>query len=347
MEMTAPSPFSKKLPNFQQSWDSTSLGWFKDCPRLYQHHMLQQWTPRTRGIHLYFGGLYASGVERYAHHRAAGHDHNTATRMMVRWVMENSGEYVVRTLSGDFPAVKKDGKWWLLDDPHQWIAEEAITTIEFTPWESNDPYKNRYTLIRSLIWNVDDRDHSPFKTMVLSSGKPAVELSFNFHVFDVAGHAISLSGHMDEIVEVNGAIFVKDDKTTKSPLTPRYFDQYSPNNQMSLYTVAGRVIFGPKVQGVFVRAAQILVEGTRFANKLVPRPTAVTDEWLNDTRQWIELAHHYAEKNYWPKNDKSCDKFGGCPFRKVCSVSPSHREAWLREDFVKREWNPLESRGDI
>jgi hypothetical protein len=113
---------------------------------------------------------------------------------------------------------------------------------------------------------------------------------------------------------------------------------------MSLYSVAGKVILDRPVAGVLVRAAQIGVNFARFATAQVTRPPAILAEWMRDTEHWINLAHHFAESNHWPRNDKHCTL---CEFRKVCAVSPSHRTAWLKEDFVKREWNPLQTRGDI
>ena len=112
----APSPFSKNIPNFQTSWDSTSLGWFKVCPTLYKYQMIDGWSPRTKGIHLYFGQMYASGLERYSHHRASGMSHEDATLAMVKWALEATGE---RDSEGNF-----------------------------LPWTSDDPFKNRYTLHR-------------------------------------------------------------------------------------------------------------------------------------------------------------------------------------------------------
>lgn len=309
------SPFSSTLPKWQTAWDSTSLGWLKKCPRLYQYKKLENWSERSKGIHLVFGGWYASGVERYAHHRASGASHDAATIDMVRWVMENSGTR------------SEDGIW--------------------TPWESSDPIKNRYTLIRSLVWNVEDRAESRFTTLILANGRPAVELSFNFEAFSIEGETISLAGHMDEVVELDGALWVKDDKTTKGALTDQYFKNWTPNNQMSLYTLAGGVILSRPIQGVLIRAAQIGVNFTRFATRQAPRPKAVIDEWLENTKRWVKLAHTYATEDFWPMNDTACSDYGGCPFQKVCSVSPSHRQAWLQEDFEKRDWNPLISRGDI
>lgn len=315
-----PSPFSRALPRFQNSWDSTSLGWFKRCPRYYQYSMLEGWSARNKSIHLTFGGLYASGVERYAHARASGSSHSAAQLIMTRWVLENSGDRDAET-----------GEW-----------------IAWSPGDHPDAnIKNRYTLLRSLIWNTEDRQDSPYKTVILANGRPAVELSFNFKVFDVAGEAISLSGHMDEVCEANGEAYIKDDKTTKAPLDAYFARSWTPNNQMTLYTLAGKVILGRPVKGVLVRAAQIGVNFTRFRTMQVPRPQSVLDEWLDHTRRWVALAHTYATDDHWPMNDTACTMYGGCVFQKVCSVSPTHRRAWLEEDFERRHWNPLQSRGDV
>jgi len=317
----APSPFSSTLPLFQTVYDSTSLGWLKTCPRYYEYQMLHQYSPIGKSVHLIFGQLYASGVEFYAKKRAEGLEHTRASIEMVRFVLSLAGER-----SGDGT--------WLPWDP---------------PKDSKDAnLKNRYTLIRSLVWNVEDRLGSPYSTLILSNGKPAVELSFNFHAFNIEGEEISLAGHLDEVVEERGTsrIMIKDDKTTKGPLNAQYFQQYSPNNQMSLYTIAGKVLLGRPVSGVLIRAAQIGVNFTRFATFPVARPSGVLEEWLEDAKFWIRQAHFFARAGYWPTNDTACNKYGGCPFVKVCSVSPSHRSAWLTQDFTKHEWNPLQSRGE-
>lgn len=319
----SPSPFSPTLPTFQTSWDSTSLGWMKTCPRSYQYQMLEAWEPKSRGVHLVFGGLYAAALERYSHARAAGLSHDESSVKMIRWALENSGER------------DGDGVW----------TAWAPTLPDGTPHPDSN-IKNRFTLIRSLVWNVEERLTSPFTTLILANGKPAVELSFNFAAFEIEGEVISLSGHMDEVVEADGRAFGRDDKTTGHSLGAAYFQRYTPDNQMSLYSVAGKVILNRPFAGMLVKAAQIGVNFTRFQTAQVTRPEAVLTEWLKDTELWIGQARRYAEANQWPMNDKSCFL---CAFKRICSVSPSHREAHLREDFVRRAvpWNPLASRGDI
>lgn len=354
----SPSPFSVNLPSFQTAWDSTSLGWLKTCPRYYQYQMLQGWSPRSKGIHLVFGGLYASGVEMYAHSRASGASHTEAQLAMVRWVLEASGRWVYHSPQGqeiEFrPTFIIGGKrCWEAVNAAGDFSELTEKDLEFIPWSPGDHkdanIKNRYTLLRSLVWNTEDRQDSPYKTVILANGKPAVELSFNFKIFDIGSESISLSGHLDSLVTNthDGSLWVVDDKTTKGPLSAGYFQQYSPSNQMSLYSVAGKIILDQPVRGVLVRAAQIGVGFTRFATAQVPRPTAVLLEWIDETKWWIEQAHAMALANYWPQNDRSCGQYGGCPFQRVCSVSPTHRQAWLEEDFTRHYWNPLEARGDV
>jgi len=328
------SPFSPTLPTWQTVWDSTSLGWYKMCPRLYKYQMIDGWEPRHRGLHLMFGGLYAAALERYAHAKASGSSHDAATLRMVRWALENSG---TRHHDPDCPASAP---------PYDGTCTCGMNV--FVPW--SDPEhpdsntKNRYTLIRSLVWNAEERLGSPFTTLILANGRPAVELSFKFEMYDIGGETVALSGHMDEVVEAEGDLWVRDDKTTKNVLNAAYFQQYTPNNQMSLYSVAGKVILSRPVRGVLVKAAQIGVNFTRFRTGQVPRPQAVLDEWLRDTEFYIRQARANAEANHWPLNDKSCFL---CSFKKICAVSPSHREAHLREDYVKRQWNPNQARGDI
>jgi hypothetical protein len=223
-------------------------------------------------------------------------------------------------------------------------GEREPDTNVWHPWESGDPIKNRVTLIRSLVWNVDENKDSAFQTVTLPSGKAAVELSFNFPAFEIDGMTVSLSGHLDSLVTDGTRTWVRDDKTTKGALNANYFNQWTPSNQMSLYTIAGEVILSAPVSGVLVRAAQIGVNFTRFSTQQCPRPSAIRAEWLRDTEYHIRTAYRMALDGHWPANDTACARFGGCPFRAVCSVSPSHRDEWLRNDFTRREWNPLVSR---
>jgi hypothetical protein len=306
------SPF---LPgtSIQYAWDSTSLGWLKECPRKYQYSMIDQWRTKSDSIHLDFGRWYHAGLELYDKDRAEGLDHEAALDHVVAEAL-------------------------------------AWTWIDGKPYESDHPNKTRETLIRSLIWYVDHFKDDPAATVILANGKPAVELSFKMELdwgpdengqLQTKDQPYLLCGHLDRVVNFSGGTYVMDRKTSSTTISPNYFDQYDPDNQMSLYTLAAKVIYQTPVKGVIIDAVQIAVGFSRFSRGFTYRTDAQIEEWLADCRSWFALAEHYATEGYWPMNDKSCHKYGGCPFRKVCSKSPEIRHKFLESDFTKKQWNPL------
>lgn len=141
---------------------------------------------------------------------------------------------------------------------------------------------------------------------------------------------------------------VTHNTTTTTP-GQYYFAQYEPNNQMSLYTLAGGVVLATPIKGVIIRAAQILLDSpNRFISGFTYRTPDQTNEWLLDLRLHLNNAEACAEADYWPMNDTACDKFGGCKFRGICSKDPAVRDKFLAADFTKQSeeerWNPLRSR---
>lgn len=316
--MFDPSPwnsaFSPTIPGLQIAWDSTSLGTLKECPRKYQFTMLQAYTPRGSNMHLVFGQVYHSALEVYDHFRSQGASHDSATREAVRRALRDT-----------------------------WDPETQ------TPWDSGDSYKNRRTLVRTIVWYLEQFSEDPAETVQLANGKPAVELSFRFEISHHAqdGTPFMLSGHMDRLVHFGHKVYVLDRKTTKSALSPQYFSQWTPNNQFSLYALAARVIYQTPAEGLIVDAAQIAVGFSRFQRGIIPRNESQLSDWYNDTVYWLTLAERFAQDQYWPANDKSCSNYGGCPFRSVCAKGPEVRDLWLEADFTKRVWDPLVVRGDI
>lgn len=315
------------------AWDSTSIGYFKTCPRLYQLVMLDGWAPLSDSIHLIFGSEYHSALERYDHSRALGTPHETALRDTVTEILRRTSD-------------------WVLD-----LESKA------------GRYKNRETLIGLVVDYLDNFVDDPCETYIKSDGSPAVELSFRFeldwgperiketHFTGDIHKAIEtehpqpylLCGHLDRVVSFNDSLFVMDHKTTTSAPGDYYFNQFEPNNQMSLYTLAGQMVLHSPIRGVIIRAAQImLTQPHRFVSGFTYRTPDQIDEWLLDLRLHLNHAEACAEADYWPMNDTACDKFGGCKFRGVCSKDPAVRDKFLRADFVQLEekdrWNPLRSR---
>ncbi len=206
---------------------------------------------------------------------------------------------------------------------------------------------------------LDEFRDDPCKTLILEGGKPAVELSFKFQLdwgpcektdpMLAAGQMYLLCGHLDRVVTFADSIFVVDHKTTTTTPTDYYFAQFSPNNQMTLYTFAGKVILDTVVSGVIVEAAQVTNEKPmKFERRPTYRSDEMIDEWLDDLEYHLANAEAFAEANYWPMNDTACGMYGGCRFREVCSRPAAVRERFLKSDFIQlpenERWNPLQPR---
>jgi hypothetical protein len=226
-----------------------------------------------------------------------------------------------------------------------------LTTVRFAHSESQilrfseDTARTPLTLVRAVVWFLEDNRHSPIHPVILKSGNKAVELDWELVLPMVSpdGENYTLRGHIDQVVELpNGEGYAIDEyKTTKMSLSGGYFAQWKPNNQTAAYNLAGRALFfdapqneltGPKI---LIRACQTLVNGTRFSIHSVEYSKAQIEEFIQDTLYWISKAEEYAEMEYWPMNRTACDSKGGCWFRDVCARDPSVREVVLRDQFKK------------
>ena len=316
--------------SIQYAWDSTSLGYLKTCPRMYQYIMIEGWGSRDESIHLRFGIEYHTALQDYAVARARGTTH------------EDALHETVRLLHGRV---------------FDWLPDRNTRAGK---------YKNRESIVGLVIDYLDHFVDDPAETFILDDGRPAVELSFRFELdWGPIGYQQSLeegklktefnkqsyllSGHLDRVVNFADSLYVMDRKTSLSTLSSYYFNQWSPSNQMTLYTLAGKIMLNSPIKGVIIDAAQVLLEKPNsFQRGFTYRTDDQLDEWLVDLRYWLHSAETYATNSYWPQNDTSCDKFGGCKFREVCSRSPQVREQYLKATFDKLEpderWNPLRSR---
>lgn len=306
--------FSPTVPGLQIAWDSTSLGLIKTCPRKYYYEMIEGWRSRGTILPLVFGIHYHKALESYDVAKAEGKSHEAALAIATRCALQ--------------------------------IQEDTAEDISYMPRNSGDTTRNRENLVRNVIWYLEHFKDDAAKTLILKDGTPAVELTFKMEVpFESPdGTPFLLCGHMDRVVDWGGDIYVMDHKTTGGAISDHYWKGYSPNNQVSLYTLAASVVLGDSAKGVIISACQLGVNFTRFARRQINRTQGQTKEWLRETELWIRNAEQYATQGYWPMNETSCMNYGGCSFQKICSADPSMRETFLKSDFVKRVWDPMQAR---
>lgn len=290
----------------QWAWDATSITAAMTCPRKYYYSMILGIQPAELSVHLRFGQLYASALEHFYKHRAEGKTIDEALFLVVKEAMLET---------------------WTDSSPEKFL----------------DPAKNRFGLIRSIIWYVDQfGEESPegVQTYHLADGRPAVEISFSMELSE----DIILCGRLDRIVTYAGQRYVMDQKTTGSTIAPYFFDRFKLDNQMSLYTLAGQIILSSPVKGVLIDGAQIAVGFTRFERGFTYRTQEQLDEWLQVATEIIHRTRSYTALRTFPMNLTACTNYGGCPFAKICSASPSHREEIIWTEFKPKVWDPIQRR---
>lgn len=303
--------FSTTVDKLQLAWDQTCIGLLKECPRKYEYTVIYGYGIGDDNPHLVFGSVYHAALERYDHARAEGLDHDPACLAAVDYALRATWNFKLNRA-----------------------------------WLSNEPTKTRFTLIRAVVWYLEQFRTDPLQTVILANGKPAVELSFQFEsgLFTSTGEQFVLAGHIDRVADLGSSSFIIDKKTTKHELDDDYFSQYSPDNQFSLYPIAGRVAFQVPVKGIIVDAVQIGVTFSRYERREIYRDDAQLDDWMRDLKLWLTMAEIYARTGRWPMNDRACFR---CHFRPICGRSPAVREMWLKGKFQPRVWDPLTPRGNV
>ena len=266
--------------------------------------MLEGYRRKDTAIPLEFGILYHSALELYDKERVKGTDHESAQERAVLEALVRGKDFI------------------------------------------GDSKRNKETLVRAIVWYLEAFKDDPAKTIVLDNGQPAVELSFRMEIGlpSPDGDSYILCGHLDRLVEMGDEVYVMDHKTTTGTISNYYYKQYSPNNQMSLYTLGSQVVLPKKAAGVIINACQLAVGFARFHRGMVHRTQAQLEEWLKDLEMWIASAEKFANEGYWPMNDTACSMYGGCEFQGICSSDPSVRKLQLQGEFEQKHWNPLEVR---
>lgn len=304
--------FSSQIPNLQLAWDSTSIGTLKECPRKYQLSILLGWLPRVQALPLTFGILYHEALELY-------------DILVVRDGLTHAAaiEAVVRNLLTKTWDKKNDA-----------------------PWKTGDKYRNRYTLLRAVVWYLESLgENNPFPPIILSNGSPAVELSFRWETeipCTLEGGNYMLCGHLDKLARYAQQLWVVDRKTTQATVNTRYFTRFNPDNQMSTYSFASKFIFDTPVAGVVIDAVQTAVNFSEYTFGFAMRAPGHLAEWYEGLRWWLRQNERYVEDNYWPMNDKACFL---CEFKSICGRTPSVRDNFLRTHFIQTKgWDPLEPR---
>lgn len=298
--------FSQVVPTLQTRVNSSSLGPFKICPRLYWYKIICGWEATRKSVHLTFGSLVHKGIELFDLGQLEGVGFEANVEAVVQTML---------TATWDFKLNR--------------------------PWQSGDGNKNRESLIRTLVWYFDQYgQNDSMQTVRLANGLPAVELSFEFdsgYFSTLSNEPISFIGKLDKIVTFNDEFYVKDVKTSAHEVGPRFFSQFTPDNQFSLYSIAAKTVFDFDVRGMICDGIQVGAGFSRFYRAPIVRTEDILDEWLEDSHWWLGQMERCVETASWPMNDKACGLYGGCEFRPVCGARIGQRDGMLKAGWRRRK----------
>jgi hypothetical protein len=242
----------------QFAWDSVSLTAFLSCRRQYLYRVIIGLVPKgpAYAIALEFGILFHSATEHYHRRRAEGSDHDRAVEQTIGWLATDP-HYQALPTDEEINELKE-----LTDED-----DDGITL-------RNSKVRTRYHLARAVVWYLDHYINDPLQTLILPSGKPAVELSFRIPLpLEVASEPMILCGHIDRAVVFEDHYWASDYKTTKS-LTRQFFDNFELSHQMTGYTVAGNVILEKPVRGVWIDGVALQVGGVKMSRAPTTRSPA-------------------------------------------------------------------------
>jgi len=379
----APSMWSAGNPKLQTAWDGTSLSAIQFCPRKYQLSIIEGWVGDSVdlefGIMVHqcmdvYGRARIAGktkdeaqlmavkeaMEISGHYEPSRHwnaqlGDEVVTEEWVPW----GGRYEDQwRCEGTTPYKNYKGnkakcpyslknKWFPGDGPSVCGSCGSATHTE-RRWLPVDAKKDRFGLVRLVAWYIEDQSDDPSKGGLgfysFPDGTPAIELPFRIPLpwQTPAGETYILCGYLDKIATFGPEKFTGDYKTTKKGLNAAFYNGYNPSNQMDTYDLAGSIMYPDlKLQGVMVEGIQVLANGSKSGMGMLRKTEGQREEHLKQIGLWIKQAELYAEADYWPMAKSNCWM---CEFKSICSKDPGVREMYLRGEYHKRHWNPLEER---
>lgn len=366
-----PNPYCVSLPTQLRAWDSTSLRCFMECPRKYQLNIVEGWRSGSN-LDLEFGSLWHESVELFDRLRAQGATKEQATLEAVKhciqktWIDDKpwSGVYSPVWRCNNWLPGKRNvfrctaaKGWWA--GTQERCPKCQHTVSNRNAWVPENKYKNRYTLLRSVLLYCDEQPEGEggVKPIVFPDGQIALELSFQLELpwdspdaddYDFRKNKpYLLCGHLDSMISVAGENMVRERKTTRSTISYSFFDRYAPDIQIDNYDLAGDLMFGETLHphAVMVEVMQVGVEFSRMQRGLVNITEGRRAEHLRDLEYHIKEAERCARNGYYPKRTASCNNGGGCRYRRVCREEPGEtRQRILETYYTQDHWNPLKER---
>lgn len=298
---------------------------FVSCPRQWYNGYLLSLRKSSSSVHLHFGGAIAHGLE--AARKAfwvLGRGEVQSVAAGLHALIQFWGDFELTPEQKTSLSTKFKDLSGCLDALYSYFEYFPLSSDQITPLAVNDTY----LIEKSFALPIPGTQHP------------------------VTGQPIVYAGRFDMIGEHDGAIFIVDEKTTRS-LGASWQSNWPLRGQLTGYTWGARA-FGINPDGVIIRGIACMANSIAFQQLILHRPPWLVERWLAQLARDINRAsamwQHAATLGDQPHDafdqafDSACSSYGGCGFLGLCDT-PDPRN-WY-ENFMVNKWDPLQRAGDI
>jgi len=298
--------------------DATTTQWIADCPRRAQHAIKDKVFPKDDSYAMMAGrALHAGLATLYS----TGDPELSIEDLRVVWGQP-----------ADF-RLPPGHKYH-----HLHLGHLEVIFRNYVDWaKRRDTFKPiilqksdlNLEKVAGAIWRVTDDGR-----VILGESKIVMEFIVNEEVFLYAGKP-------DLPIEMGGAYYLMDHKSTNSYLSDWYFDQYRFSNQLRGYCAMTQRLTGLRISGTLInglymgsRASSAEFKGDKFARygPMTFAPAQIAEAIMNQY-YWRKLLGVFDGWGYYPQHtSKLCT---ACPYDTLCALSPAIRSSAMEQDYAQ------------
>ncbi|OHD28402.1 MAG: hypothetical protein A2Y38_16630 [Spirochaetes bacterium GWB1_59_5] len=156
------------------------------------------------------------------------------------------------------------------------------------------------------------------------------------------------AGRPDLPIQMGGAVYIMDHKTSSAYLSDYWADKHRFSNQLRGYAamleaITDLSIAGGLINGIFVgeKASSTEFKGNKFARfgPFLYQPAHLTEALLNQYYWKRQLYRHWEDKYFPQAGNQACC---GCDFTELCNAAPATRVAAMSA-FSRSEQSVMET----
>lgn len=301
-------------------FSNNSIDTYHRCPRKFQYSALERLVPPHMNWAAQFGVAVHEGLAAW--YRTQKDDQQQLLQKILIALRDLRPTDEVSIIKPDMSTFQLRTELALI------IAQAALPT----PDDKNAGDHRNQLLLESIIRNyAHNYKYEPFQV---------VHVEKNFII--TISPEVLYQGILDLIVlwAMSGMVVTMDHKTTSAIYN--FGAKFTPGHQMTGYILGTKTFMDDVADEACINAIMTAMrkdgikpdDFQRFPN--VHRTDEELGEFMNNTVATVERMNHDLNRGYFPMHTASCNDFGGCAYKMVCSASPANRDTILKNMFVPR-----------